>query len=106
MALNSNIHWGYILRINVDQPIDQEGWKHLLLEARHGFNFDGEIFGLGFRMVEAGRFVTEPIKWSYTGSLSLILIPLSLKDLDGCLPLPLAPHKTRHYTSAEDAAAI
>jgi hypothetical protein len=58
------------------------------------------------RLVEAGRFVTEPIKWSYTGSLSLILIPLSLKDLDGCLPLPLAPHKTRHYTSAEDAAAI
>jgi hypothetical protein len=52
MALNSSIHWGYILRINVDQPIDQEGWKHLLLEARHGFNFDGEIFGLGFRMEE------------------------------------------------------
>ena len=50
MALNSDIHWGYILRVDVTKPIKQEGWKYLLQEANHGFNFDGEIFGLGFRM--------------------------------------------------------
>jgi len=50
MALSSGIHCEYIRRFNVDQPTYQEGWKHLLQEARHGFNFDGEIFGPGFRM--------------------------------------------------------
>tara|TARA_R110000744_G_scaffold357040_1_gene463834 strand:+ start:1877 stop:2287 length:411 start_codon:yes stop_codon:yes gene_type:complete len=49
MALNGDIHWGCILRVDVAQPIKQEGWKYLLQEANN-FNFDGEIFGLGFRM--------------------------------------------------------
>ena len=49
MAINSDIHWGCILRVDVAQPIKQEGWKYLLQEANN-FNFDGEIFGLGFRM--------------------------------------------------------
>lgn len=49
MAINSDIHWGCILRVDVAQPIEQEGWKYLLQEA-NTFNFDGEIFGLGFRM--------------------------------------------------------
>ena len=52
MALHSGIHWGYILRVKVEQTIDQEGWKYLLQEAHRDFNFDGEIFGLGFRMEE------------------------------------------------------
>lgn len=66
MALNSDIHWGCILRVNVDQPINQEGWKYLLQEARHGFNFDGEIFGLGFRMEDYLRSIG--FRGSETGS--------------------------------------
>lgn len=65
MALNAFIHWGLILRVDVEQPISQEGWKYLLSEARYPHNFDGEIFGLhasmsdklrefGFRGEEAG----------------------------------------------------
>ncbi|MEI6800198.1 MAG: hypothetical protein WCO04_13420 [Pseudomonadota bacterium] len=65
MALNAYIHWGLILRVGVSQPITQEGWRYLLTEARHPFNFDGEIFGMhstaqrllrnfGFRGLEAG----------------------------------------------------
>jgi hypothetical protein len=46
MALNADIHWGLMLRVDVAQPITQDGWKYLLTEARHPFNFDGEIFGL------------------------------------------------------------
>jgi transposase len=30
---------------------------------------------------------------------------LNLKDLDGCLRLPLAPHKTRYYASMQEAPA-
>ncbi len=65
MALNAEIHWGLMLRVDVAQPITQVGWKYLLTEARHPFNFDGEIFGMhstmegqlrefGFRGPEAG----------------------------------------------------
>jgi hypothetical protein len=39
MALHSGIHWGYILRVKVEPTIDEEGWKYLLQEARHGFNY-------------------------------------------------------------------
>lgn len=52
MALNANIHWGLILRVNVHQHITQDGWKFLLSHARFPFNFDGEIYGLGFGMEE------------------------------------------------------
>lgn len=66
MALNAEVHWGLILRIDVPQRISQEGWKHLLKDARYPFNFDGELFGLhstmsgqlrefGFRGEEAGQ---------------------------------------------------
>ncbi len=44
MALNSGIHWGCILRVNVDQAIKQDGWKWLL-QICNSHNFDGEIFG-------------------------------------------------------------
>jgi len=64
MALNSGIHWGCILRVNVDQAIKQEGWKWLLQNS-NSHNFDREIFGghstdmksfreWGFRGSEAG----------------------------------------------------
>ena len=66
MALNANIHWGLMLRVDVSQAITNEGWKWLLREARYPFNFDGEIFGMhssmesqllefGFRGEAAGR---------------------------------------------------
>ena len=55
MALNAEIHWGIMLRVNVTQPVTQEGWKYLLQEARNPFNFDGEIFGLGFRLEDQLR---------------------------------------------------
>jgi hypothetical protein len=66
MALNADIHWGLILRVDVSQLIEQEGWKHLLTHALHPYNFDGEIFGMhstmdsqlrkfGFRGEEAGQ---------------------------------------------------
>ncbi len=65
MALNADIHWGLMLRVDVPQPITQGGWKYLLIEARNPFNFDGEIFGMhstmesflraaGFRGPEVG----------------------------------------------------
>lgn len=66
MALNAEIHWGFILRVNVPQAVSQDGWKYLLKNARYPSNFDGEIFGLhssmegqlrnfGFRGEEAGQ---------------------------------------------------
>ena len=65
MALNASIHWGLVLRVHVQQPITQDGWRHLLTDARYPLNFDGEIFGMhstmqgrlrefGFRGPEAG----------------------------------------------------
>jgi hypothetical protein len=86
MALNAGIHWGLILRVDVAQPIAQEGWKWLLRNARFSWNFDGEICGLalrdnlqllkfGFRGPEAGldadfvdvdqgfRSATETVGW-------------------------------------------
>lgn len=50
LALNAAIHWGLILRVDVPQIITQDGWNYLLTYARYPFNFDGEIFGLGFRL--------------------------------------------------------
>lgn len=55
MALNSLIHWGLILRVNVSQPISQTGWKDILAEARQPFNFDGEIFGMHSTMANQLR---------------------------------------------------
>lgn len=55
MALNAMIHWGLILRVNVPQTITQDGWKYLLTYARYPFNFDGEIFGLGFGLEDQLR---------------------------------------------------
>lgn len=86
MALNAAIHWGLILRVEVSQLVNQEGWKYLLAEARYPFNFDGEIFGMhstmksrlcefGFRGEEAGqeadfvdvdrgyRFASRTVNW-------------------------------------------
>lgn len=86
MALNAGIHWGLILRVDVAQPITQDGWKWLLKQAHFPWNFDGEIFGLdardrerllelGFRGSESGldadfvnvdqgfRAATETVGW-------------------------------------------
>jgi hypothetical protein len=52
VALNAGVHWGLILRIDVPQPIAEEGWKWLLKQARFHWNFDGEIFGLDARVSE------------------------------------------------------
>jgi hypothetical protein len=52
MALNAGVHWGLILRIDVPQPIAEEGWKWLLKQSRFPWNFDGEIFGLDARVSE------------------------------------------------------
>ena len=79
MALNSCIHWGCILRVNVDQAIKQDGWKWLL-QICNSHNFDGEIFGghstdvksfreWGFRGSEAG-FTGLRASWTYIANQS------------------------------------
>lgn len=82
MALSASIHWGLMLRVQVPQPITQDGWRYLLTEARYPFNFDGEIIGLhsrledrlreyGFRGSEAGAdadFVDVDIGFGTAGT--------------------------------------
>ena len=78
MALNSGTHWGCILRVDVDQAIEQDGWKWLLRQCNSHI-FDGEIFGglsshvklfreWGFRGSEAGLEADFVLTYEYDDS--------------------------------------